>query len=106
MFQRGAKTANSYPVRAMYVVAEERRSPFAAQATFVVPKRKFKRACDRNLLKRRMREAYRLHKHVLAGAAGEAQLAILLIYTGRETMDFAYIERKVRKVLLAVRGAS
>ena len=105
LFQKGAKSANSYPIRAMYAVAAERRSPFPVQVTFVVPKRKFKRAPDRNLLKRRMREAFRLNKHLLTEPTGHAQLAVLLIYTGREVMDYQYIEKKVRKVLRAIADA-
>lgn len=35
---------------------------YPCKAMFVVPKKKFKRAHDRNLLKRRMRESYRLFK--------------------------------------------
>ena len=105
LFQKGAKSANSYPIRAMYVAAAERRNDFPVQVTFVVPKRKFKRAPDRNLLKRRMREAFRLNKQLLAERAGHAQLAVLLIYTGRELMNYPYIEKKVRRVLRAIADA-
>lgn len=59
-----------------------------------VPKRNFKRAVKRNLLKRRIREAYRLNK-ALIGSPSD----ILFIYTEREVLPFGVIEQAVRSAL-------
>jgi len=66
------------------------------QVLFSVPTRNFKRAVDRNLLKRRMREAYRLNKHKLTG---RTRFMIGLIYTHREILPYAEIERKLLAAL-------
>ena len=59
-----------------------------------VPKRAFKRAVRRNLLKRRIRESYRLQKEKLIHGA-----ATILIYTAREVLTFAEIYEAVGAVL-------
>lgn len=66
-----------------------------------VPKRNFKRAVDRNRIKRLMREAYRRNKPVLSGQGKDCrhQLLIGLIYMAKVHMDYAEIERKIILIL-------
>ena len=63
-----------------------------------VPKKYFKRAVRRNLLKRRMRESYRLQKHLLAGVTAD----IMLVYNSGEPCEFVTIREEVADILSAV----
>ena len=64
-----------------------------------VPKRSFKRAVKRNLLKRRMRESYRLQKEKLAPGRD-----LMLIYTDRELLPFTAIHAAVGAALETIAG--
>jgi ribonuclease P protein component len=70
------------------------------QVAMVATKREFKRAADRNLLKRRMREAYRLHKAALLAQLAEKgkNLSLLIRYNSREIRNFHEIEQDMRLV--------
>lgn len=60
-----------------------------------VPKRNFKRAVRRNLLKRRIRESYRLQKSLVSNCSAD----IFFIYTGRQVMSFDEIYSSVGAIL-------
>lgn len=75
------------------VQTETMQSP--CQIVFTVPKRSFKRAVDRNLIKRRMKEAYRTNKHMLYTdlSAKKIGLHLLLLYTAKEILTFDEINK-------------
>ncbi len=67
-----------------------------AQVVINVPKRNFKRAVDRNLLKRRMREIYRLHKSEFLYSFLEYKSILLgITYVGKEISEYHYMEKKM-----------
>lgn len=66
-----------------------------------VPKRLFKRAVKRNLLKRRLRESYRTQKDILP----EGLYAdILFLYNSKETLDSGTLFAEVGDILRSIAG--
>jgi ribonuclease P protein component len=69
----------------------------ATQVLVWAPKSLFKKAVDRNHLRRLMREAYRLNKDIIEGENMHYQLAFN--YIDKEKQDYRVMEKAMRKAL-------
>ena len=98
LFREG-KVFNQFPYRVLYKFTAPPTPPL--QAGFAVSSRNFKKAVDRNRIKRLTREAYRLQKHGLKTLVAEQKtgLAVFFIYTGKELPDLNTLTKKMAQIL-------
>lgn len=91
-----------YPFRIVYTELTEEQQAGSAAMFVSVPKKRFKRAVKRNLIRRRTKEAYRLNKHLLLPVLQEhnKHLAIAFIYLDKEIRLFDNIEKKMKELLI------
>jgi ribonuclease P protein component len=93
LFANG-ESKTQFPIKLIYKLSEF-ESPYPVRAMFVVPKKKHKRANQRNVLKRRMREIYRLNKHELYQTLTTKKVDVMFVYLSNEACDYEVIKSKM-----------
>lgn len=87
----------AFPLRMMYLQTAH-TSDFPAQVGVSVPKRNFKKAPDRNRLKRLMRETYRLQKGIIYDQLDIPHI-YMISYLGKEEWKYEDLYVKMEKLL-------
>ena len=94
----------AFPLRVVYLpIEEEVSAPVSILVS--VPKKKFKRAVKRNLIKRQVRETYRVRKYDLIDPLLEKNKCMLVafLYLDKEIHPFADMEKAMTKALNVLR---
>lgn len=93
IFRKG-KSIKAFPVIAVYLPGQEHDG---VKVGFSVAKKKIRKAVDRNLIKRRMLEAYRINRDVYE-VSNIPGLALMLIYVKDEPESFEIIEKRMCRI--------
>lgn len=100
LFQTG-KAFSIVPIRVIFSFVDRANDEVSpVRAGFVVPKKRFKRAVDRNRLKRLMREAWRLQKHELySEMQPEQQLHVFFVFNDNKIPDFKTVSQTMAAII-------
>lgn len=97
LFSKGSSFSN-FPFKVVWLPENKET---VLQAGIGVSSRYFKKAVDRNRIKRQMREAYRLQKKDLQDHLQEKQLrlSVFILYMGKELPDYEIVFEKFGVIL-------
>lgn len=103
LFLGHSQHKKEWPVRVVYQVVKRKDEDDAqTEVLMSVSKRYFKRAVKRNLVKRQLRESYRLHKSILTDVLAlypDTKILIAFIWLSGQTYDSAKVEKAVKAAL-------
>jgi len=101
LFKRGSSEVHTFylfPFRVLYIY--DLQAPPLPQVLFSVSKKQFKKAVDRNLIRRRCKESYRLNKESLVTLPTESRPSyIAFLYLAKEITSYDVIETAMKQTL-------
>lgn len=93
----------AFPLRVVFLLVEEEDLP-PVSIMVSVPKKRFKRAVKRNLIKRQVREAYRVRKYDLIDTLpANKKLLVAFLYVDKEIHTFPQMEKAMNKAINLLR---
>ena len=91
-----SRSVAAFPLRAVFMQRPRGAHDEPLQMLISVPKKYFHHAVDRNRVKRQVREAWRLHKSLLAEAiASDKQLLIAFVWTSDTLLPTSAVAERV-----------
>lgn len=103
LFKSGS-SIGVYPLRAVWKVGQDIEKMGALQVAVSVPKKKFRRAVDRNRLRRQVRESYRLRRGQL-NMQVIPPVSLMILYTGVEALPYTVIDAAMNRMLRKLQAA-
>ena len=97
LFKSG-KSLFSFPFKVYYLFGDKDET-VKAKVLITVPKRQFKKAVDRNKVKRLFRESYRKNKNKLDLSTSNKPLHIAFLYVHSEIISYVEMEKKSISIL-------
>ena len=96
LFEDGSQL-KSFPLKLLFIQTKH-TSNFLIQVAFSVPKRNFKKAVDRNRIKRLMREVYRKEKPIVYQSTQKPHV-FMFIFMGTKEPNYILLEEKMKQLL-------
>lgn len=87
-----------FPFKLVWRKIENKRN-HPVQVSISVGKKRFRHAVDRNYMKRHIREAYRLNKHIILDNCDDFSIDMMFIYVDTKLRSFVDIEPSMKEVL-------
>ncbi len=97
LFAEG-NSVSDFPIKLIYLEFDH-DSSYKVQAGVSVSKRNFKRAVDRNKIKRLLREVYRKNKHLIYESEHTKKHLFMFIYVGKKIAEYKVLEEKMIAIL-------
>ena len=97
LFEEG-KSIKKYPFRLIYLIQDKNSFKIKTQASFSVPKRNFKKAVDRNRIKRLIKEAYRIEQRKILHDYN-LPFVIMITYLGKKEPIFSDVKENIKELL-------
>lgn len=103
LYAEGA-SVTSYPLRAVFLEQSADKQESTAAILISVAKRRFRHAVDRNLMKRRIREAYRTEKHQFVDSLenNNLKMAVAILYIDTKKSSTLFLRKKMGKLLSSI----
>ncbi len=97
-------SVTAYPLRAVFIEIPATQQEPTATILISVAKKRFRHAVDRNLVKRRIREAYRLNKHGFVASLEEQgkKMAVAILYIDTKHNSTEFLKKKMVKLLASI----